>query len=159
MRTFPKDEIFLLSQTSSGVLGATLDLRDAMQSLFDTHKDQIEHATTEADIERIVNAGKIAAFLTVEGGHTIDDDLRVMRMYYQLGIRSMTLTHSRNNDWADSATDEPAHNGLTDEPAGNGSRRFVRRRQYVLDALEVTDQAGDSYKGRHGSSATCRRTA
>jgi microsomal dipeptidase-like Zn-dependent dipeptidase len=50
-----------------------------MQSLFDTHKDQIEHATTAADIERIVNAGKIAAFLTVEGGHTIDDDLRVMR--------------------------------------------------------------------------------
>jgi membrane dipeptidase len=60
-------------------LVATPDLRDAMQSLFDTHKDQIEHATTAADIERIVNAGKIAAFLTVEGGHTIDDDLRVMR--------------------------------------------------------------------------------
>jgi membrane dipeptidase len=49
----------------------TLDLRDAMQSLFDTHKDQIEHAITAADIERIVKAGKIAAFLTVEGGHTI----------------------------------------------------------------------------------------
>jgi hypothetical protein len=50
-----------------------------MQSLFDTHKDQIEHATTAADIERIVKTGKIAAFLTVEGGHTIDDDLRVLR--------------------------------------------------------------------------------
>jgi membrane dipeptidase len=61
-----------------------------------------------------VNSGKIAAFLTVESAHTIDDDLRVMRMYYQLGIRSVTLTHSRNNNWADSATDEPAHNGLTD---------------------------------------------
>jgi membrane dipeptidase len=46
--------------------------------------------------------------------HTIDDDLRVLRMYYQLGIRSMTLTHSRNNNWADSATDKPVHNGLTD---------------------------------------------
>ncbi len=57
----------------------TPDLRDAMQSLFDTHKDQIEHATTAADIERIVKTGKIAAFLTVEGGHTIDDDLRVLR--------------------------------------------------------------------------------
>jgi membrane dipeptidase len=55
----------------------TLDLRDAMQSLFDTHKDKIEHATTAADIERIVKAGKIGAFLTVEGGHTINDDLRV----------------------------------------------------------------------------------
>src|SRR5258705_5770267 len=59
---------------------------DGMQSLFDTHKDQIEHAMTAADIQRIVNAGKIAAFLTVEGGHTIADDLRVLRLYYQLGI-------------------------------------------------------------------------
>src|SRR5262245_36631195 len=92
----------------------TLDLRDAMQSVFNTHKDQIELATTAADIERIVKDHKIAAFLTIEGGHAIDDDLRVLRMYYQLGIRSMTLTHARNNNWADSANDAPAHNGLTD---------------------------------------------
>src|ERR1700677_2283218 len=52
----------------------TLDLRDAMQSLFDAHKDLIEMATNADDIERIVKARKIAAFLTVEGGHTIDDD-------------------------------------------------------------------------------------
>jgi membrane dipeptidase len=89
----------------------TLDLRDAMQSVLDLHGDKIELATTAADIKRIVKSHKIAAFLTVEGGHTIDDDLRVLRMYYQLGIRSMTLTHSRNNNWADSSTDVPAHNG------------------------------------------------
>jgi len=65
----------------------TLDLRDAMQSVLDTHKDQMELATTAADIRRIVKAGKISVFLTVEGGHTIDDDLRVLRMYYQLGVR------------------------------------------------------------------------
>jgi membrane dipeptidase len=59
----------------------TLDLRDAMQSVLDTHKDQIELATTAADIERIVKAHKIAAFLTIEGGHAIDDDLRVLRTY------------------------------------------------------------------------------
>src|SRR5579885_2707092 len=53
----------------------TLDLRDAMQSLFDAHKDKIELATTATDIERIVKANKIAAFLTLEGGHAIDDDL------------------------------------------------------------------------------------
>src|ERR1700722_15321210 len=92
----------------------TLDLRDAMQSVLDTHKDQMELETTASDIRRIVKAGKISVFLTVEGGHTIDDDLRVLRMYYQLGVRSMTLTHSRNNNWADSATDKPVHNGLTD---------------------------------------------
>jgi len=115
----------------------TPDLRDAMQSLFDTHKDQIEHATTAADIERIVKTGKIAAFLTVEGGHTIDDDLRVLRMYYQLGIRSMTLTHSRNNNWVDSSTDEPAHNGLTD--FGKEVVREMNRLGMIVDvSLEGT---------------------
>jgi membrane dipeptidase len=116
----------------------TLDLRDAMQTLFDAHKDLIELATTAADIERIVKARKIAAFLTVEGGHTIDDDLRVLRMYYQLGIRSMTLTHSRNNNWADSATDTPAHNGLTD--FGKEVVREMNRLGMVVDVSHVADK-------------------
>ena len=116
----------------------TLDLRDAMQTLFDAHKDKIEMATTAADIERIVKARKIAAFLTVEGGHTIDDDLRVLRMYYQLGIRSMTLTHSRNNNWADSATDKPMHNGLTD--FGKEVVREMNRLGMVVDVSHVADK-------------------
>ena len=91
----------------------TLDLRDAMQSVLDANRDQIEMATTAADIERIVKAQKIAAFLTIEGGHAIDDDLRVLRNYYRLGIRAMTLTHAGNTNWADSANDTPAHNGRT----------------------------------------------
>ena len=66
----------------------TLDLCDAMPSVLDKYKDQIELATTAADIEQIVKAHKISAFLTIEGGHTIDDDVRVPRMYYRLGIRS-----------------------------------------------------------------------
>jgi membrane dipeptidase len=122
----------------SEAIRRTLDLRDAMQSLFDKHKDQIEHATTAADIERIVKAGKIAAFLTVEGGHTIDDDLRVLRMYYQLGIRSMTLTHSHNNNWADSSTDEPAHNGLTD--FGKEVVREMNQLGMIVDVSHVADK-------------------
>jgi membrane dipeptidase len=116
----------------------TLDLRDAMQTLFDAHRDKIEIATTAADIERIVKARKIAAFLTVEGGHTIDDDLRVLRMYYQLGIRSMTLTHSRNNNWADSSTDKPVHNGLTD--FGKEVVREMNRLGMVVDVSHVADK-------------------
>jgi len=116
----------------------TLDLRDAMQSVFDAHKDQIELATTAADIKRIVKAHKIAAFLTVEGGHTIDDDLRVLRMYYQLGIRSMTLTHSRNNNWADASTDKPVHNGLTD--FGKEVVREMNRLGMVVDVSHVSDK-------------------
>ena len=116
----------------------TLDLRDAMEMLFETHKDKIELATTASDIERIVKSKKIAAFLTVEGGHTIDDDLRVLRMYYQLGIRSMTLTHSRNNNWADSATDKPVHNGLTD--FGKEVVREMNRLGMVVDVSHVADK-------------------
>jgi membrane dipeptidase len=116
----------------------TLDLRDAMETLFEAHKDKIELATTASDIERIVKSKKIAAFLTVEGGHTIDDDLRVLRMYYQLGIRSMTLTHSRNNNWADSATDKPVHNGLTD--FGKEVVREMNRLGMVVDVSHVADK-------------------
>jgi membrane dipeptidase len=116
----------------------TLDLRDAMQSLFDTHKNKIDLATTAADIKRIVKSHKIAAFLTIEGGHTIDDDLRVLRMYYQLGIRSMTLTHSRNNNWADSGTDTPAHNGLTD--FGKEVVREMNRLGMLVDLSHVADK-------------------
>jgi len=116
----------------------TLDLRDAMQSVLDTHKDQMELATTAADIRRIVKAGKISVFLTVEGGHTIDDDLRVLRMYYQLGVRSMTLTHSRNNNWADSATDKPVHNGLTD--FGKAVVREMNRLGMLVDVSHVADK-------------------
>src|SRR5215470_11847950 len=116
----------------------TLDLRDAMQSVFDMHKDQIELATTAADIERIVKAHKIAAFLTIEGGHAIDDDLRVLRMYHALGIRSMTLTHSRNTNWAASASDRAAHNGLTD--FGKEVVREMNRLGMVVDLAHVSDK-------------------
>jgi membrane dipeptidase len=116
----------------------TLDLRDAMQSVFDTHKDEIELATTAADIVRIVKSGKIAALLTIEGGHTIDDDLRVLRMYHRLGIRSMTLTHARNTNWADSANDKPAHNGLTD--FGKEVVREMNRLGMLVDLAHVSDK-------------------
>ena len=123
---------------SAEAVRRTLDLRDAMQWVLDTHKDQIELATTAADIERIVKARKIAAFLTIEGGHAIDDDLRVLRMYHQLGIRSMTLTHARNNNWADSANDTPAHNGLTD--FGKEVVREMNRLGMLVDLAHVSDK-------------------
>ncbi|HLH37686.1 MAG TPA: membrane dipeptidase, partial [Bryobacteraceae bacterium] len=74
----------------------TLDLRDAMQRVLDSHPGEIELALNAGDIERIVKSGKIAAFLSIEGGHQIDDDLAVLRMYYRMGIRSMTLSHFRD---------------------------------------------------------------
>ena len=116
----------------------TLDLRDAMQSVLDEHADQIELATTASDIERIVKAHKIAAFLTIEGGHSIDDDLRVLRTYYRLGIRSITLTHARNTNWADSSSDTPTNNGLTD--FGKDVVREMNRLGMIVDLAHVSDK-------------------
>jgi membrane dipeptidase len=116
----------------------TLDLRDAMQSVLDAHKDQIELATGAGDIERIVKSKKISAFLAIEGGHQIDDDLAVLRMYYRMGIRAMTLTHFKNNNWADSSTDKPEHNGLT--PFGKEVVREMNRLGMLVDVSHVSDK-------------------
>lgn len=116
----------------------TLDLRDAMQALFDKHPDQIELALGASDIERITKAGKIAAFLSLEGGHQIDDDLAVLRTYQRLGIRAMTLTHFRNNNWADSSTDKPAHNGLT--VFGKRVVQEMNRIGMIVDVSHVSDK-------------------
>ncbi len=115
-----------------------LDLRDAMQQVLDNYPADIELATTASEIERIAASGKIAAFLTIEGGHEIDDDLAVLRIYYRLGIRSMTLTHFRNNDWADSSTDKPVHNGLTD--FGKQVIREMNRLGMIVDVSHVSDK-------------------
>jgi hypothetical protein len=111
----------------------TLQLRDAMQAVLDEHPDMIELATTAADVERIAGAGRIAAVLTLEGGHQIANDLAVLRVYHRLGLRSMTLTHFRNNDWADASTDRPRHNGLTD--FGRHVVREMNRLGMIVDIL------------------------
>ncbi len=92
----------------------TLDYIDAFHSLCANYSDEIEQATTAADVRRIVAAGKLAGILAIEGGHAIDDDLAVLRMYYKLGVRYMTLTWNNTNNWADGVLDEAKHDGLTD---------------------------------------------
>src|SRR5262252_7605575 len=116
----------------------TLDLRDAMQGVFDKYPDQIELATSARDIERIVGQKKIAAVLTIEGGHQIDDDLGVLRMYRRIGILSMTLTHFRSNHWADSSTGKAEHNGLTD--FGKQVVREMNRIGMIVDISHVSDK-------------------
>jgi len=116
----------------------TLQLRDAMQSLLDAHPDQIELALSASDVEQIAKTGKIAAVLTIESGHAIDDNLAVLRIYHRLGIRSMTLTHFRNTSWADSSTDKPEHNGLTD--FGREVVREMNRIGMIVDISHVSDK-------------------
>lgn len=116
----------------------TLDFRDAMQRVFDKYPNDIELATSARQIDKIVATKKIAAVLTLEGGHQIGDDLAVLRMFHQMGFLSMTLTHFKSNHWADSATSPPLHNGLTD--FGRDVVREMNRIGMIVDVSHVSDK-------------------
>ena len=94
------------------VVQVTLDYMDSFHTLMRDYPDQIEQATTADDVRRITDAGKLAGILCVEGGHSIDDDLSILRMYHRLGARYMTLTWNNTNNWGDGVLDEPRHGGL-----------------------------------------------
>ena len=92
---------------------ATLEQIDVVRRLVERHPETFELALTAADVERIHKAGRIASLIGMEGGHSIDNSLGALRTLYAAGARYMTITHSKNTAWADSATDDPKHGGLT----------------------------------------------
>jgi membrane dipeptidase len=92
---------------------ATLEQIDIIQRIIRKYPETFEQAFTYDDVMRIRKAGKIASLIGVEGGHSIDNSLGVLRVYHTLGVRYMTLTHSETLDWADASTDKPKSNGLS----------------------------------------------
>ena len=91
----------------------TLEQIELVHAMVKRYPDVFEIASNADDIVRIQRNGKIASLLGVEGGHAIEDSLGNLRRLYQLGARYMTLTHADTLDWADSATDQPRHGGLS----------------------------------------------
>jgi membrane dipeptidase len=107
------------------------------------YPDDFALAVSAADIEAARKRGKIAALLGVEGGHAIENSLRLLRDYYRLGVRYMTLTHSNTNNWADSSgdvgrTDVTHHSGLTD--FGREVVREMNRLGMIVDVSHVADE-------------------
>ena len=110
---------------------ATLEQIDIVHRMTRKYPDTFELARTAADIERIFKAGRIASLIGMEGGHSIDNSLAVLRMFFAAGARYMTLTHSANVPWADSGTDKPAAGGLS--PFGEEVVREMNRLGMLVD--------------------------
>jgi membrane dipeptidase len=112
---------------------------DAVREQVRKHSSDLALATTAAEIREARKQGKIATLLGVEGGHMIATDLGVLRKYAALGVRYMTLTHSRNVEWADASTDKAVHNGLSD--FGKDVVREMNRLGMMVDISHVSDKA------------------
>lgn len=101
------------SLTGAAAVQTTLEQIDIVHNMVSRYPTDMEMAGTADDLLRARKAGRIGALIGIEGGHQIGNSLPALRQMYALGVRYMTLTHSQNNDWADSATDTPKHHGLT----------------------------------------------
>jgi membrane dipeptidase len=114
----------------------TLEQIDLVKRMAAQYPKDFEMAYTAADIRRIHKAHKIASLIGIEGGHQINNSLAVLRQMYDAGARYMTLTHTTNTAWADSATDAPAHQGLT--PFGIEVVREMNRVGMLVDLSHVS---------------------
>jgi membrane dipeptidase len=115
-----------------------LDLIDVTYQQVARHADALGLATSAEDIERLHREGKIAILMGVEGGHEIEGDLRTLDIYYRLGVRYMTLTHTKPNELGDSSGAPPRSNGLT--PLGREAVRRMNRLGMMVDISHVSDK-------------------
>ena len=143
MREGGLSAIFFSIWISSKILGPdavkqALDQIDAVRETVRKNPSDLMLATSAADIREAKKQHKIAVLMGVEGGHMMGNDLSVLRTFAALGVRYMTLTHMDNNEWADSSTDKPAHNGLTD--FGKDVIREMNRLGIIVDIAHVSDK-------------------
>ena len=115
-----------------------LDQIDAVHENVRKNSRDMMFARTAADVRKAHAEGKIAALIGVEGGHMIGNDIRMVRIFSDLGVRYMTLSHFYNDEWADSSTDKPAHNGLTEY--GKEIVREMNRQGMMVDISHVSDK-------------------
>ncbi len=129
-------------------LPMALEQLDVADGFAGRYPDVFGRAGTAAEVEAVFKSGRIASLLGLEGGAMIASSLPILRTFFARGIRYMTLTHWKTTRWADSATDEPRHGGLT--AFGREVVREMNRLGMLVDlshvapstmaaALEVTE--------------------
>ena len=116
-----------------------LEQIDLIRRMVDRYPSVFEMALTADDIVRIHRSGKIASLIGLEGGHAIENSLGVLRTFYDLGVRYLTLTHSRTHDWCDSCTDAARHGGLS--PFGEEVIREMNRLGMLVDISHISSEA------------------
>lgn len=123
------------SMRTGGSLRHALRLVDLIHRVVQRY-DKLEWALTADAVERVFRDGKVASLIGFEGGHAIENSLEALRVFYHLGVRYLTLTHSRTTDWADAATDEARHGGLS--PFGEQVVREMNRLGMFVDLSHVS---------------------
>src|SRR3989440_1325951 len=123
----------------------TLDLIDSVYEQAARHPDRMMMAYSVADIERAHKEKKLAALMGIEGGHSIENDIRLLRDFYRLGVRYMTLSWSNTNEWADSSGDinDPKiehHNGLT-----GGGKQIVLEMNLLGMLIDISHVADKTF--------------
>ena len=126
-----------VTTTGPAAVQTTIEQIDIVKAMAARWPRDFAMAYSAADIRKAEREHRIASLIGVEGGHQINDSLAVLREYYDLGARYMTLTHATNTRWADSATDAPAHHGLT--PFGKALVREMNRLGMLVDLSHVSE--------------------
>ena len=123
-------------ESAAEAVTATIVQIDIVHRMMTLYAQQMAMALTADDVERIQKQGRIASLIGVEGGHSINSSLGILRQLFRLGARYMTLTHSLNTPWADSATDTPKHDGLSS--FGEDVIREMNRLGMLVDLSHVS---------------------
>src|SRR5438045_6360758 len=123
--------------TGDAAIRETIEQIDIVKRMVKSYPNDLALAGTADDIVRIHKTGRVASLIGIEGWQQIGGNLAALRQFCELGARYMTLTHFKNTEWADSATDDPKHHGLTD--FGRTVVHEMNRLGMLVDLSHVSD--------------------
>ncbi len=124
--------------TGDAAIRETIEQIDVVKRMVKAYPGDLALAGTADDIIRIHKTGRVASLIGIEGGHQIGGNLAALRLFYELGARYMTLTHFKNNEFADSATDDPKYHGIND--FGRTVIHEMNRLGMLVDLAHVSDE-------------------